>query len=441
MRRGARFLLCAGTLGVVFGLAKYHAAEIGHYSLHGTPRLAWSIVYIGLLCVAAYGAGLPDLASGLKSALAASVGSTGVAAIGISLAQLGLGSQLLPRFVVLGAPLVLVPWYVVCTAVATGGRARGADRDRVVLVGGPEETATLRDELERSSERPAAVVAELRPEEAGSEDWRRKPVVETVVQQRGTVIVLDRLAQADESIVAQAATLHESGLRVRTLTLFYDEWLGKLPLSELERVSLMFDIGELHRARYGRVKRLVDLVLAIIGLPVLIVALPFVVIGDLVANRGPILYRQPRVGRNGQTFEIVKFRTMGPLDGELANEWTTEDDPRITPFGRFMRRVHLDELPQVLNVLRGDLSLVGPRPEQPHYVAELVEKIPFYNLRHLVRPGVTGWAQVKYGYAGSETDALEKLQYEFYYLRHQGLTLDARIMGRTLRHVASGRGR
>jgi lipopolysaccharide/colanic/teichoic acid biosynthesis glycosyltransferase len=122
-------------------------------------------------------------------------------------------------------------------------------------------------------------------------------------------------------------------------------------------------------------------------------------------------------------------------------EWTTDHDRRVTPAGRVLRRTHLDELPQVLNILRGDQSVVGPRPEQPQYVAELREKMPFYDLRHLVRPGLTGWAQVKYPYGASELDAFEKLQYDFYYLRHQGALVDARIIGRTLRMVAGLNGR
>ncbi|MEL7210407.1 MAG: sugar transferase, partial [Actinomycetota bacterium] len=121
-------------------------------------------------------------------------------------------------------------------------------------------------------------------------------------------------------------------------------------------------------------------------------------------------------------------------------EWTAEDDPRVTRFGHWMRVTHLDELPQVLNIVRGDLAVVGPRPEQPHYVAELSEKLPFYAMRHLVRPGLTGWAQVKYGYAGDERDALEKLQYEFFYLRRQSVLLDLRIIVRTVRSVLGGDG-
>jgi lipopolysaccharide/colanic/teichoic acid biosynthesis glycosyltransferase len=226
------------------------------------------------------------------------------------------------------------------------------------------------------------------------------------------------------------------------LSLFYEEWLGKLPVSELERVSLFFDIGELHRARYGRAKRVLDFGLGLAGLVPLALCVPVVVVGNLLGNRGPLFYRQDRVGRFDSRFSILKFRTMvAGADGGQPIEWTTEDDPRITSFGRVLRRTHLDELPQVVNILKGDLSVVGPRPEQPHYVAELEEKLPFYALRHLVRPGLTGWAQVIYGYAGDETDALEKLQYEFFYLRHQGIGLDLRIVGRTIRSVLGSQGR
>ena len=156
----------------------------------------------------------------------------------------------------------------------------------------------------------------------------------------------------------------------------------------LERTSLFFDIGELHRARYGRAKRLVDVPLALAGVVVLAVVIPIVWLGNLAGNRGSLLYRQLRVGKAGQEFTLLKFRTMRTVDSD-STAWTTADDPRVTPFGRFLRRSHLDELPQVVNILRGDLSVVGPRPERPHYVRELEAKLPFYRLRHLVRPGLT----------------------------------------------------
>ncbi len=440
-RRAARILLYAGVVVAVVGLSKAHAAwSVPAYDYTGSFRFAWSLAYIALLCGAAYGLGLPDLARGRRAAVVAGAGAAGGGALGISVFQLLAGTALLPRGVVFGTAVVLVPWFVLCATLARDGRTRAEGRDRVVLVAGPGEAAVLDDDLDEAPERPAIIVASLGVEQARALGEDRRPLVDVAAERRATVVVLDRHAQGDESIVAQAGVLHGAGVRVRTLSLFYEEWLGKLPVNELERVSLMFDIGELHRARYGRVKRLLDVTLALAGLVVLALATPVVVVGNRLGNRGPLWFRQTRVGKRGGSFEILKFRTMAPV-GQGAGEWTAEADRRITRFGRILRNSHLDELPQVWNVLKGDLAVVGPRPEQPHYVAELVEKLPFYDLRHLVRPGLTGWAQVKFGYAASEADALEKLQYEFFYLRRQSLAFDLRVMGRTVRSVLGRSGR
>lgn len=443
MRRLARIGLYSGVLAIVLGLCKVHARWIAAvpYSWHSSSRFAWSLCYAALLVVAAYGIGLPDLAGNRRSALFASLGAPAVGAGAISLVQLGTGDALLPRFVVFGSGVALVPWCLVCVAVARSGRQRDEDRDRVLLVGPDAAATVLVDDLDDAAERPAVLATHLTVDEARATGGTSRPVIDAVLHERATVIVLDHEAQADESIVAQAAVLHENGMRVRTLSTFYEEWLGKLPLSELERVSLLFDIGELHRARYARIKRLIDLPLALAGVVAFLVATPFVAVGNLLGNRGPLFYRQERVGMNGRRFNILKFRTMRPATAEVPTEWTAARDPRVTPFGALLRRSHLDELPQVLNILRGDLAVVGPRPEQPRYVEELSEKLPFYNLRHLVHPGLTGWAQVKYGYAGDESDALEKLQYEFFYLRHQNLLLDLRTVVRTLRSVIGREGR
>ena len=442
MRRTARPLLYLGIIGSVVGLSLYHARVIADppYSYTGTARFGWSIFYIVLLAVTAYGFGLPDLPRSPRQALVTSVGAVTAGALEISIFQLFVGDALLPRFVVFGAPMLLVPWYLLCIALA-GGAGAVVQRDRVLVVSDSVDPALLREDVARGPERPAIVIEVVPVEMVESDGSDRKPLVERLERDRGNVLVLDREAQASPSVVAQAAELHQGGLRVRTLSLFYEEWLGMLPLGELERVSLLFDIGEVHRSQYGRVKRVLDVLLACVGLVVLAISVPFVALGDLIANRGPLLYRQERVGKNGQLFRILKFRTMRPSGGDLPNEWTRENDPRITPFGKVLRITHVDELPQVINILRGDLAVVGPRPEQPQYVDELKTKLPFYDMRHLVRPGLTGWAQVKYGYAGDERDALEKLQYEFFYLGHQGLNLDVRIIGRTIRSVLGGGGR
>jgi lipopolysaccharide/colanic/teichoic acid biosynthesis glycosyltransferase len=442
MRRLARVLLYAGIVVTVLALAKVHARYIGHYDLTSRvpSRFGWTVGYVVIQAIAAYGAGLPELPRSTRAALVTAVGACGAGAALVSVAQLVVGDALLPRFVVLGSAVVLPVWYLVCAAVARSGRSRAESHDRVALVGERTEAEALAVDLDHEPERPAVLVARLSIDEAQSHGHRSRPLVERVVDEAATVVVLDRLAQADPSIVSQAAALHEAGIRVRTLLQFYEEWLGKLPLPELERASLFFDISEVHGSRYLRAKRLGDVVVAAAGLALMAVAIPFVAVANSAANRGSLFYRQPRVGKNGRLFTMLKFRTMRP-SADATGEWTAKADPRITRFGRVLRLTHLDELPQVVNVLRGDLSIVGPRPEQPQYVEELLEKLPFYGLRHLVRPGLTGWAQVKYGYADSETDALEKLQFEFYYLRHQSLGLDVRIVGRTIRSVLGLEGR
>jgi lipopolysaccharide/colanic/teichoic acid biosynthesis glycosyltransferase len=443
VRRAARPLLYGGIAAVVLGLSKIHARYVAHppYVFHGSSRFGWAIAYIALLAIVAYGVGLPELPRNPRQALVGACGAAAGGALAISVVQLLVGDALLPRFVVFGSAILLVPWYLVCAAVATDGGARARGRDRVLVVSDSASLSVLRQEIARSAERPARLVAVVPVDAAEGDGSGGQSLVTIAHREQVTVLVLDRDAQSSDRVVAQVADLHQEGVRVRTLSLFYEEWLGMLPVSELERVSLLFDIGELHRGRYGRLKRIIDFVVAVLALPVLLLVTLGVLVGNLFANRGPLIYSQVRVGKNDVPFRILKFRTMQPANGELANEWTQEDDPRITPFGRVLRTTHLDELPQVVNILKGDLSVVGPRPEQPQYVADLREKLPFYDVRHLVRPGLTGWAQVKYGYAGDEDDAVEKLQYEFYYLRHQSVSLDTRIIGRTIRSVLGRGGR
>lgn len=440
MRRWPLLLVLGGTVGIVLLLGKVHSVS-NDYPYTGTARFGWTLAYIVVLCIAAYGLGLPEAARSHREGFLLGIGAAALAAGVISLIQLFLGDALLPRFVVFTSAIVLAPWYAVCSGAARSGRARAETRDRVVVAADRMEAKALREDLGDKPERPAHLVDVIRIDASRSIDPATQPLFERVIRDRASVLVLSRQAQLDDSIVAQAAAVHAAGIRVRSLTAFYEEWLGKLPVYELERVSLMFDISEIHRRRYQRIKRIFDVGVASIGLVTLAVATPFVLMGNLLANRGALLYRQERVGKRGDRFNMLKFRTMRPIGDSLLNEWTSENDPRITSFGRLLRRTHIDELPQVINVLRGDLSIVGPRPEQPNYVAWLVERMPYYDLRHQVRPGATGWAQVKYGYAGSEVDALEKLQYDFYYLRYQGLALDLRIIGRTLRAVLGLGGR
>ena len=356
--RSSRLALHLGAIAAVVGLSKAHAVA-NHYVWSGSSRFAWSIAYVGLLALTAYGFGLPEQPRTRRGAWAAAAASTVAAAVAISIAQLFAGDALLPRFVVFGSAVVLVPWYALCAAIARDGRTRAGERDRVVVVATPDEVATLEAELDRAPERPALVLGLLAPEDAISTSLPAASAARAGARHPATVVVLSRRAQTDDDVVLQASILHEEGIRIRTLSLFYEQWLGKLPIGELERVSLLFDIGELHGTRYARVKRMLDIVLGLGGLVVLALVTPVVIVGDLIANRGPLFYRQPRTGRANTRFDILKFRTMRECTPDDATDWTTEHDTRITSFGGFLRRTHLDELPQVINILRGDLSVVG----------------------------------------------------------------------------------
>jgi lipopolysaccharide/colanic/teichoic acid biosynthesis glycosyltransferase len=164
---------------------------------------------------------------------------------------------------------------------------------------------------------------------------------------------------------------------------------------------------------------------------------PLVALAIKIESPGPVFYRQDRIGQGGRVFRLYKFRTMVPHAEPHGPQWAQEDDARVTRVGRVLRRLHLDELPQALNLLRGEMSLIGPRPERPEFVSELEGVISFYRARHAVRPGITGWAQVNYRYGRSVEDALIKLQYDLYYIKHASVVLDAVIFVRTLGRVLS----
>ena len=433
--RIARYVLIIGIPIIVFGLYALHATVVAvpTYDFTSGAQFGWAVLYALMLYVYAHALGLPDLAKNAQSGAWQGVAAALLAAGTISLVQLVLGSELLPRSVVLGSAVLEVPLSAGAARIANGvGRL---PKTRVLVVAAESDLAVFAADVRRDSERPAIVVASLTPAEAGE---RGDAMCERAAQVQATVVVLSAAALSDEAVVAQARALHAAGVRIRTITQFYEQWLGKVPLSELEETSLLMDIGEVHDA-YGRTKRVVDVLGALALGVVFVVVTPVVAVANLMGNKGPLFYTQQRVGRNGVPFRMVKFRTMVPNNG--IGTWTAVDDPRVTPVGRLLRATHLDELPQVINVLKGDLSLVGPRPEQPAYVAELTAAVPYYATRHLVRPGITGWAQVRYDYGASEQDAVEKLQFDFYYLRNQNLTLDVLCLVRTLRSVTLGAGR
>ena len=236
-------------------------------------------------------------------------------------------------------------------------------------------------------------------------------------------------------------SLKNRGVLVQDGNDVYESITGKVPIESIRLSWLLFSPGNAGSRFFLIYKRSASLISSIIGLLLSLPLLPFVVLAIKLSSPGQVLYRQSRVGRDGVVFRCYKFRTMrSDAEADSGPTWAMDDDPRITRVGRFLRKTRIDEIPQLINVLRGDMSLVGPRPERPEFVAALKEQIPYYHLRHAVRPGITGWAQVLYKYGSSVEDAKEKLRYDLYYIKNSSVGLDLLIFLNTIKIVLLGRG-
>jgi lipopolysaccharide/colanic/teichoic acid biosynthesis glycosyltransferase len=230
-------------------------------------------------------------------------------------------------------------------------------------------------------------------------------------------------------------------LRLQAVTFYpahnlYENLTRKVYLTGLTERWFLENISYRRKRLYELIKRMVDVGAGLLGLLIMLLIFPIISLLIKLNSDGPVFFRQPRIGQYGTIFTVYKFRTMA---GGAGNTWTEVDDPRITYIGRILRRLRVDELPQALNLLKGEMSLVGPRPEQPHIVEQLRQEIPFYEERHLVKPGVTGWGQLNV-YARSVAETKIKLQYDLYYIKHRSLLFDLEIILKTIYHVLIGQG-
>jgi exopolysaccharide biosynthesis polyprenyl glycosylphosphotransferase len=237
-------------------------------------------------------------------------------------------------------------------------------------------------------------------------------------------------------------SLLEKGMAIRAYTQVYEEITHRIPVQHVDKdFYIYFPFSRSNQNKlYLFFHRILDLLFSLIGLAFGLVLFPIILVGNLFANKGPLFYTQIRVGRNGNHFKIYKLRSMVTDAEKDGAQFASKQDSRVTKFGRFLRKSRFDEIPQFINVILGDMSVIGPRPERPVFVKELSERIAFYEVRHLVKPGVTGWAQVNAKYGASEEDALEKLQYDLYYIKHRSLFLDISIVVKTLSTIIFYRG-
>jgi sugar transferase (PEP-CTERM system associated) len=365
---------------------------------------------------------------------------------GILTFAIGILSRAFPAFLVsrqilvVGLPLLALSWllwrwaYVRLIFLP-------AFRERVFLIGDGErarriqETIAARPELGMDLAVWTGEDHQLKPEELGAQikqlanDGRIHRVIVAMKDRRANMPVKDLLE------------LRLNGITIDDGTSLLEKISGKIEVDELLPSWLIFGDGFKLARRYLYARRAVSTLLALCLSLLTLPFLPIIIFLIKVTSSGPFLYKQKRVGLRGQVFDCYKFRTMRQdAEADIGPTWASDDDPRITVIGRFLRRTRLDEVPQLWNILKGDMAFVGPRPERPEFVAKLSEQIPFYNLRHVAPPGLTGWAQTNYGYGSSIEQAKEKLRFDLYYVRNVSVMLDLLIVFYTMRTVIIGRG-
>jgi sugar transferase (PEP-CTERM system associated) len=378
-----------------------------------------------------------------------------VLAFGLALGLLGLLAQLVPVPMPSGASGVLTVAFAFvgissCRFLYVP-RTETLLRRRALVVGAGAEAALI-ESLRRASDRRGIHIVGYVP--LPGDAVRVDP--SRLVERFGSLPEMVNRLSLDELIVAQpegqrgetAIPLEEllecklRGTAVLDVSAFHERQLGKVLVDALHVGEVLFNAEyEPARARDPQ-KRVFDILVSAL---VLLLTSPLMLITMLAIKiesgwRGTLIYRQRRVGLDGQVFEVLKFRSMREDAERDGARWAARNDDRVTRVGRFIRRCRIDELPQLVNVLRGDMSFVGPRPERPEFVRQLEERLPFYRLRHCVKPGITGWAQVCYPYGASFEDSREKLQYDLYYIKHHSLFLDLHILAETLEVVLWGKG-
>lgn len=320
-------------------------------------------------------------------------------------------------------------------------------RQRVLVIGTGWAAQTIIEAIQTHAPDDYEVVGVI--DEAGSTEPGGTVIDAPVFGHRADLARIARELHASEIVLATSGEVdgvlfqgimdcYEAGIPIIPMPILYEQFTRMVPVEYVRghwNVILPLE-GHHHFDPYPLLKRLVDIAISLVGLMLFSVLLPLIALTMVIDSPGPIFYRQERVGRAGRPFNLFKLRTMIPDAEKISGPiWAVQDDPRVTFVGRWLRRIRLDEVPQLFNVLRGDMSIIGPRPERPHFVAYLQQQIPFYRTRLAVRPGVTGWAQVNFGYGSTDTDQLIKLKYDLYYIRHRSVLLDLLILLRTIGRV------
>ena len=316
-------------------------------------------------------------------------------------------------------------------------------RERVYVLGAGERAKRLVEALRARQELGMDVVGWAGSIDEGSLNRETlASILSALGKNRGVDRVIVAMSDRRGTMpVRELLDLRLRGIKVEEATGLLEKVFGKIDVDELAPSWLVFSEGFRLNPTFLLVRRLISTLVALTALLILVPFLPFIALAVKLTSPGPVLYRQKRVGRYGAVFDCYKFRTMrADAEVDIGPTWAGDNDPRVTTVGRFLRQSRLDEVPQLWHVLRGDMGFVGPRPERPEFVEWLSREIPYYHLRHIIRPGLTGWAQVCYRYGASLEESKEKLKYDLYYVKNISLSLDLVIILRSIKIVLLARG-
>lgn len=269
-----------------------------------------------------------------------------------------------------------------------------------------------------------------------------KNIEQIIRQEKINIVVVSPETYQAPYIIDTFYRSLEKKITFRNLSSFYEQLTNRVPLGAINQIWFLENLSEGGKKTYEEMKRFFDIIFSVIMLVIVASFIPFVALIIKLSSPGPIFYRQKRVGQNGNNFEIIKFRTMQKdAEKETGAVWAQKNDPRITLLGKLMRKTRIDELPQLWNILKGEMSFVGPRAERPEFHQILKEQIPFYEERYIIKPGLSGWAQINYQYGSSVSDAAQKLQYDLYYIKNRSLILDLGIILKTVNTALRQAGR
>lgn len=320
--------------------------------------------------------------------------------------------------------LFFICWRSIFNKVA----ATGILKNRILIIGEGEEIEEIKKIIQKQPQLGYKLITHLKINNNQSAfSYLRNLISENKID----MILMPINSKESDEIINHLYQYIFDQINFIDSSLFYENLTGKIPVALTTRHWFLENLRENDKKSYDSAKIIFDYLLAGVFGVITLLIFPFVAVAIKIQDRGHVFYRQKRTGRFGKTFEIIKFRTMRTDSEKGGAQFATAGDERITKIGKFLRETRIDELPQVINVLRGEMSFLGPRPEQPEFVDKLQNKMPFYNLRHLVKPGLTGWAQINYQYAGTLEENLIKLQYDLFYIKNRSAFLDFLIMLRT----------